>query len=304
MHLSTQTNPVPPASLAQIKSICSLGESDLLRMAVISDNPGVIEVPGQPNPRLVIHVGQRVRVVCTRGDDSRVGATVHGDIDIVPAGVASRCEIYGIWRALLLSVSGKLLQDVAASSGLDASRFELENRLKIRNPQMEHIAWALRAEAEQGYPGGRIYMESMATALAVEMLHNRGLRVENGRTANSSLSSRRLDQVLAYIDGNLGDDLTLQAIAEEAGIGISLLRQLFRKSIGMPLYQYIIHRRVERAADLLTRHNMPINQIALETGFSHQSHLAMHMRRVLGVSPNDLRKSQKRRCVGSQHLTE
>jgi AraC family transcriptional regulator len=266
-------------------------------MAVITDNPGVIEVPGQPNPRLVIHVGKRVRVVCTRGDDSRVGATVHGDIDIVPAGVASRCEIYGIWRAQLLSVSGKLLQEVAASSGLDASRFELQNRLKIRNPQMEHIGWALRAEAEQGYPGGRIYMESMATALAVEMLHNRGLRVENGRTTNSSLSSRRLNQVLAYIDDNLGDDLTLQAIAEEAGIGISLLRQMFRKSIGMPLYQYIIHRRVERAADLLTRHNMPINQIALETGFSHQSHLAMHMRRVLGVSPNDLRKSKKTRCV-------
>jgi len=44
-----------------------------------------------------------------------------------------------------------------------------------------------------------------------------------------------------------------------------------------------------RAAALLRENKLSISQIALETGFSHQSHLALHMRRVLGVSPKALK---------------
>ena len=48
-------------------------------------------------------------------------------------------------------------------------------------------------------------------------------------------------------------------------------------------------RRVEHAKNLLGATELPISRIALEAGFAHQSHLARHMRRVLGVSPNALR---------------
>jgi AraC family transcriptional regulator len=50
----------------------------------------------------------------------------------------------------------------------------------------------------------------------------------------------------------------------------------------------VIKRRVERAKTLLGE-GMPISQTALETGFAHQSHLARHMRRLLGVSPSEVR---------------
>jgi AraC family transcriptional regulator len=51
-----------------------------------------------------------------------------------------------------------------------------------------------------------------------------------------------------------------------------------------------VQRRVERAKTLLSESNLPISQIALETGFAHQSHLAHHMRRVLGISPKAVRE--------------
>jgi AraC family transcriptional regulator len=39
---------------------------------------------------------------------------------------------------------------------------------------------------------------------------------------------------------------------------------------------------------LLGEGAMSISQVALETGFAHQSHLAYHMRRLLGVSPRSV----------------
>ncbi len=277
-------------SLAQIKTLCSLNGSDLIRLTIVREGPGVIEVPAQENPRVVIHAGQPIRVACRRGDDTHAGVTVYGDVDIVPAGVASRWETYGSCRALPLSVSQHLLDRLVESHGKDPAKMELHNRFKIRNPQIEHIGWALKAEFEQGCPNGRVFRESMATALAIEILRDSGLSIERGAATSSELSSRTVKQLLAYIEDHLGETLTLPTIAAEMAMSVSFLKQYCRKSLGVPLHQYIMRRRVERAADLLIDRKLPISQVALETGFSHQSHLAKHMRRILGLSPNELRK--------------
>jgi AraC family transcriptional regulator len=56
----------------------------------------------------------------------------------------------------------------------------------------------------------------------------------------------------------------------------------------VPLHQYVIRRRVERARLLLAQGDLPISQVAFAAGFTHQSHMARHVRRLLGVAPSDL----------------
>ncbi|HXG90814.1 MAG TPA: AraC family transcriptional regulator [Blastocatellia bacterium] len=105
-----------------------------------------------------------------------------------------------------------------------------------------------------------------------------------------SLSGRKLKEVLAFIEDNLSRDVSLANLAAAAGLSVSHFKTVFRESVGMPAHQYVIRRRVERAKGLLGEGNLPISQIAAEVGFAHQSHLAYHMRRVLGLSPKQVRK--------------
>lgn len=105
------------------------------------------------------------------------------------------------------------------------------------------------------------------------------------------MSADALNAVLAFMDDNLGRDLRLQELATVSGLGISRFKTLFREATGISAYQYVIRRRVERAAVLLRSGNLPITRVALDAGFCHQSHLAAHMRRLLGVTPSELRKS-------------
>jgi AraC family transcriptional regulator len=109
------------------------------------------------------------------------------------------------------------------------------------------------------------------------------------RAIKAAMPGRKLKAVLGYIEDNLGRDLALGEIAGVVGLSVSHFKTLFRKSLGMPTHQYLIRRRVERAAMQLRRGRMPIGQIALENGFCHQSHLALHTRRVLGLTPQELR---------------
>jgi AraC family transcriptional regulator len=91
--------------------------------------------------------------------------------------------------------------------------------------------------------------------------------------------------VLEYIEEHLASDLSLFEIASVAGLSVSHAKSIFRGATGLPIHQYVIRRRVQRAVHLLAASAMPISQIALECGFAHQSPLARHMRRLVGVSP-------------------
>jgi AraC family transcriptional regulator len=52
----------------------------------------------------------------------------------------------------------------------------------------------------------------------------------------------------------------------------------------------VIQRRVELAKTLLTQDNLSMAEIALAAGFAHQSHMARHMRRVLGLPPRAMKR--------------
>ena len=255
-----------------------------------TDGPGVLEIPGLRSPLISIHVGRPVRMNCHRGSHSHEGLFVHGDIDIVPAGLPCKWEIKSKDTALLLSLSPQVLRDAAARSDQDAGEINIRNRFQMRDPQIEHIGWALKAEAETGFPNGALYIDCLATALALQLLRVNNSSIQHERAAKSGISPRRLKQVLSFIEDHLSEDLSLEKIAAVSGLSSSHFKVVFRNAVGMPVYQYVIRRRVERAAALLQKHQFPISQIALEAGFAHQSHLAFHMRRVFGMSPAEFRR--------------
>jgi len=262
-----------------------------LRVSLLNDPPGLVEIPALKNTIISIHVGPSVQVSCRRGSVRHRGTAVHGDIDIIPPGTPSAWELKDKDTALVLSLSPDLLSTVAEHYNLDPSRIEIRNRFQVRDPQLENIAWALKAEMENGYPCGRIYVDSLAVSVAARLLRFHSSSLVEPELKNRRLSNRKFRQVLDYIEANLDQNISLADIAGVAGLSVSHFKSLFRESAGVPAHQYLIRRRVERAKHLIAEDKMPISQVAFETGFAHQSHLARHMRRLLGVSPKALRET-------------
>jgi AraC family transcriptional regulator len=95
--------------------------------------------------------------------------------------------------------------------------------------------------------------------------------------------------VIEYIEAHLDQRLTLTELAALADLSVPHFKVLFRATLGVPVHRYVVQRRVERAKTLLLRGRLNASQIALETGFAHQSHMAHWMGRLLGVTPRELR---------------
>jgi AraC family transcriptional regulator len=268
-----------------------IGATENLRLSLISDQPGIVEYLGSPRVMISLHVGPSVAIDCRRGGERHRGINIHGDLEIIPPNLGGVWELKARDTALVIGLKLSVLQRVVQDSGSDPSKLRIYNRFQARDPQIEHIGWALKAEMENGYPSGRAYMDGLATALASRVVRNHSSLARASRATKAAMPGRKLKVILGYIEDNLGRDLGLEEIAGIAGLSVSHFKTLFRKSLGMPPHQYLIRRRVERAAAQLRRGKAPIGQVAFENGFCHQSHLALHTRRVLGLTPQELREN-------------
>jgi AraC family transcriptional regulator len=231
--------------------------------------------------------------------DGRVytGRFHNGEIAVVPLGTPWE----GAWKrsaddALEMRLRDALLREVAQSVDVDPDGIEIVNRLCVPDPQIERIGLSLKAEAEtEGMLGSRLYAESLANALAISLIRNHsslGGKAVRKATAERTggLSKRALREAIDYIGDNLANkDLTLAEIAGAAHMSPYHFSRLFKESTGRAPHQYVIERRVRRAKELLGGSTLPIAEIALLCGFTHQSHLNKHFKRLLGVNPKALR---------------
>lgn len=255
------------------------------------DPRGVLDVPGLENLLVSIHLGAPARMACQRNGSRFLGTAVHGDIDIIPSRTPARWEMLDENdTALLLSLPESLLKTVANDLELDPVRLEIRNRFQVRDTELETLAWAVKREIELGYPSGRIYLDGLALAAASRLVTRYSSAAKSLPQPNEGLSGHKLKRVLAFIEESLAEDLSIEQIAAVAGVSASHLKTRFRKSLGMPLHQYVIQRRVERAKTLLMQDRHSIADVAQAVGFAHQSHMARHMRRVLGAPPKAIRR--------------
>src|SRR5579864_4287455 len=266
--------------------LAHLRTADGLIVQLRNDPVGVLEVPEMENVIIAIHLGAPTRLDCRRGGRRFVGTAVHGGIDIIPDQTPSRWEIFDNKdTALLLSLPKHLLRAAAKECGVDDVRMEISNRFQIRDVQLENLGWAIKNELELGCPSGRLYLDGLSLAVASRVVTQHSSLANRKMGVREGLSDGRLRQVLAFIEEHLADDISLERIADVAGISATHLKVVFRGSMGLPVHRYVIRRRVERAKTLLMETDSSVAEIALAAGFSHQSHMARHMRRILGVAP-------------------
>lgn len=235
---------------------------------------------------LILHLGPPVQASCRCDGLRQERLQVHGDIDIVPAGLG------GVWQdaqpaeVLRLRFAPALLSRTAAEMEIPDSG--LQPRLQLRDSGLEHIGLALKAGIENGTAAEPVLVQSLGRAAAACLLQQ--FAGPAPRLRRDVLSPRKLDRVVAHVDANLGQDLSLAAIAAIANVSASHFAALFRRSTGQTLHQYVIRRRLARARLLLKATDLPIAEIAAATGFAHQSHLAQQMRRVHGLTPGEIRR--------------
>ncbi len=201
---------------------------------------------------LGIHFGPPVHADCSVGGSRMRGIQKAGDIGFIPAGAGGSWKDDADCRILRLALCPALVGRVAEELGREAAVIELRPRLGLRDACIAAIGSAIKADLEADAPADPLYSDMLANALAVRLIEisrPHALHAEAPRM--SGLSARRLKVLTDFIEANLDQQLRLADLAAVAGVGATRLKTLFRDSMGMPVHQYVIRRRVEYARSLI-----------------------------------------------------
>ena len=119
--------------------------------------------------------------------------------------------------------------------------------------------------------------------------------VATQRKGSVGIPPRFLSRIKEFIDEGLESGVDIEGLAKTFGYSVSHFFRLFRMSFGMSPHQYIMHRRISLAQELLTQTNLDIACIALKSGFADQSHLCRNFHRFIGFPPGVFRRMQRPR---------
>jgi AraC family transcriptional regulator len=225
------------------------------------------------------------------GEERAFSGLAAGHVVVCPAHVSIRMNGGTPFESVSVRLSTQFLGRVAGQIGLGGGW--LRPAAMPRDRFVEDVVWKLSDESQvAGAGAGRgLLASSLGTALAVHLL--RDYAGEDGKHAGACLSDEDLSRVTWHIENHMDADLSVGRLAALVDRSPCHFIRQFRAATGTTPHQHVIRRRVERARDLLVD-GLGIAQAAARVGFSSQSHLHHHVRRLLGVTPGDLARRRSR----------
>jgi len=227
------------------------------------------------------------------------GKTLHfiagpGTTFVLPRVTVDELRWAGPTHRIAVALHPSLLVN-ALDETVGESDVELSEHWNVTDRNIMAVLVAMTTDLDEGSPGGRLYGESLANALAVYLLNRYAVRRHVPTVYRGGLPAYRLKRVLEYIGENLADDLTLEELAGLAGMSPHYFSELFKRSMGCAPHRFVLLQRVERAKNILREPARSVVDAGMTVGFSNPSHFARMFRRFVGVSPSRFKSDQARR---------
>jgi AraC family transcriptional regulator len=249
-----------------------------------------VRLPPLGVPAFGINYGQPFKLERTLYG-RRISATATpGHLAILPPDSPTRWIFDKQGNIVLVYLSPKVLEE-AVTQGIerDARSAELVPRFLIRDLTLERIAHLLLREICEPGPDSGLSADVLAHDLAAHLIaahSNRAPRADRRCHAVALGCLRRAEE---FIRGNLGRPMSLQEIADAAGVSAFHFARGFKRATGLPPHRYLTQQRLLRARALLHDPSLSIGEVAQAVGFTH-SHFSALFTRHLGMTPTKFRE--------------
>lgn len=212
-----------------------------------------------------------------------------GSIFFAPPGTTVRAKLLDQVEFLVISASAQRVDPI----------FDLVSRGQVWAPQVienysEPGFGALHLEFRRALIKDSLIEPAYLAAVADGMFARIGCKLAGSAIKSENretLSPGLVRRLVQHVEANLSNRVTVEELAELAGLSRSHFSRAFQAATGEPPQEFIISRRIGRARDLLVKTDSPIAEIAASTGFTSHAHLSSAFKKRLGVSPATYRTS-------------
>jgi len=146
-------------------------------------------------------------------------------------------------------------------------------------------------DSETAYNTSDMYIRKMDLCQSVEEvmnLHREMTGYFTDRMANlkkENVFSRPVIRCINYIEANLHLPIRIQNLADHVSLNPTYLATVFKKETGRTIADYILHRRIDTACNMLRYSEYSASQISEILAFSSQSYFIRCFRQIKGMTP-------------------
>jgi AraC family transcriptional regulator len=212
----------------------------------------------------------------------------NGAVELIPSGVEHQIFWDRPIDLTVLFLKPQFIEQVALDLA-KTDRITLIPKHVTNDLALAHLGLLLKEDFAAENSTGLLYRESIATALAARLIQHHSTSEIILPSPAHKLSSSQLQTLSDYIHEHLQQEIRLTDLAHLCNLSEYHLCRIFKQSTGFSLYQYVLQQRVTLAQRLLQQTDLSIAHIALRCGFNSHSHLTRHFKRIVGVSPRNVR---------------
>ena len=114
----------------------------------------------------------------------------------------------------------------------------------------------------------------------------KGFVIENDKSGRNTIEK----EMISYIQQNFMEKISLKEFSEQFHLSEKYISRYFKEHFHITLSQYITHLRLEHAKQLLQDTDIPVTEIAMQSGYQNVSYFIRSFKKTYGVSPLKYRK--------------
>jgi AraC-like DNA-binding protein len=164
-------------------------------------------------------------------------------------------------------------------------------------PEAIHVA---RRIVESRHQLSRALRDRHLQTLSVELLLQILGKLESrdllpyAPTTVSARDAARIYEARDYLARHFANPPNIEQLARMIGLNRTKLKEIFKETLGFTIYEYILERRMERAAELLVTGEYSIAQVAYEVGYEYPANFTAAFKRHFGRLPGTLKRRHSR----------
>jgi AraC family transcriptional regulator len=241
---------------------------------------------------VMTYTGSMQRLERRSGRSVAIGTARAGVVTIIPAGSSARWDIPGLVNVVQLYLPHATLARIAGEADM-AAPADLLERTGHPDPITSRLLTSAADVIEGSQALDTLFRQQLTDLLATRLLAAHAGSPATFQSAVGGLSPTVLRRAVERLRSDNDADLSLAALASEAGLSRFHFCRAFKESTGLSPHGWLRQYRLEQAMNMLRNTDASIASVAAELGYASQTAFAAAFRKLAGETPSNWRRGTR-----------